>query len=217
MTDPRLPAVTPEPPLPATVEPAPPPGPPDLAAPARPAPRRSFRNLIYWLLVGALAAGALSFFAAPWYAFAALRQAARADDIGAIEKLMDVGAVRASLRAQASPDGPAPKAGLLQDPLGAIGALAQRRGGSDVDPLLTPAALAHYTHAQDPSPGAPFRFGDLIPGLHGVEMRHWGPNQVRFAVLAPGPGDQESLFTFDRRGWFEWRLTHIRRPAPVER
>lgn len=185
-------------------------------------PPRGFRArlgvLAFALIVAALAVGAICYFAAPWMAFRALRSAALADDVRTMSELMDVGAVRASLRAQLNGDEPGAAPSVLDDPLGALKAITGGRIGAaapDVEGYLTTAAMTHLTHARPHQPGAPFRSGDLLPGLHDSTIRYWGPNRVRIAALAPGAGDAESLFTFERRGLFKWRLTQIRLPAAI--
>ena len=43
-------------------------------------------------------------------------------------------------------------------------------------------------------------------------LDYWGPNRVRFAASAPESPTRETVFTFQRRGWFQWQLVQITLP-----
>ena len=60
--------------------------------------KRIIGNLLLLALVGAVA----SFFLAPAVAFFGIRSAAQADDVAGLQRLIDYGAVRTSLRPQLS-------------------------------------------------------------------------------------------------------------------
>ena len=147
-----------------------------------------------------LVIGAVIFVAAPWQAFRALRAAALASDTRGVAGLMDEGAVRAGLRAERG------------DSRGPLERLLGPDTGPNVEGLMTPQAIVHFSHAGPHQPGAPFRMGNLLPGLHDSRIAYWGFNRAQIAALAPGNGTTENLFTFERRGLFTWRLTAIHAP-----
>lgn len=179
--------------------------------------KKLFGNLI---LLGVIAA-VISFFAAPAVGFFAIRSAADANDVAGLARLIDFGAVRQSLRPQLSgnPAAMAPAPTFMEDPIGAVRRQLEQSAPAaqpDVDAYLTPAALAALTRAEgryasqrasapetsadDPMPAPVF----------------WGVNRARLAVT--DEGGSETVFTFERRGPFEWKLVHIGLPdgvAPV--
>jgi hypothetical protein len=168
------------------------------------------------LLVAALVA-VVSFFAAPGVAFFAIRSAADTQDAAALARLVDYGAVRQSLRPQldGNPAAMAPAPSFLEDPIGAVRRqLEQATPGAlpDADGYLTPAALAALTRAegryasQRTTPAA----GADSPAPSPV---FWGVNRVRMAV--EDEGGSRTIFTFERKGPFEWRLVHIGLPDGV--
>ncbi|MBA4804630.1 MAG: DUF2939 domain-containing protein [Brevundimonas sp.] len=173
------------------------------------------------LLLLALVVAVISFFAAPAVAFLAIRSAADARDAAALARLIDYPAVRQSLRPQLAGDAAAraPAPSFLEDPIGAV--RRQFEAGTvpaeDVDAYLTPAALAGLTRGegrfarQRAAGGAAARGGDPTPS-----PVYWGVNRARLAVS--DEGGSRTIFTFERRGPFEWRLAHIGLPdgaAPV--
>lgn len=173
----------------------------------------------------ALAFAAISFFAAPAVAFFAIRSAADASDVSGLSRLIDFPAVRQSLRPQMSGDPAAltPPPSFLEDPIGAVRRQLQQAtpaAMANVDDYLTPAALGRLTrgegrHAnEEPSPGATVRH----PPKSGGPMPRpafWGINRARLSVLGEtGP----TVFTFERKGPFEWKLVHVGLPdAPPAR
>jgi len=177
------------------------------------------RNIVSTVVIVALAVSVVSFFAAPWVAFRALRAAAAAGDVAGIGAVADITAVRQSLRAQLSATVPTPAPKLLEDPLGALGhALRQPITlPPDVDAYLTPAAMAELANANADAvkrpETSPFMPGDLLPGLHQSEVRFWDLKRTQIAVASPRDPARQTLFTFERRGFFTWRLVHIRLPA----
>ena len=172
---------------------------------------RIIGNLLLLVVVVAV----ISFFAAPAVAFFAIRSAADANDAAALARLIDYPAVRQSLRPQlaGNPAAQAPAPSFLEDPIGAVrrqfepGTVA----AADVDAYLTPAALAGLTRGegrfarQRTSLASPARSGDPMP-----TPVYWGVNRARLGVT--DEGGSRTIFTFERRGPFEWRLAHIGLP-----
>jgi hypothetical protein len=180
------------------------------------------RRLILSLIVIALVGAGLSFVAGPWLSFRALRAAAAANDANGIADVVDYNATRAALRAEleGSPRN-LPPPSLWQDPIGAIGRTFGDQvtpGRVNVDVYLTPQAFAELTQVdadKQPRPAdAPRMAGDLLPGLHGSEIRFWDPHRSRIAVRADG--GLETIFTFERRSLMHWKLVHIRLPGAPE-
>jgi hypothetical protein len=167
--------------------------------------RRAFGIL---LLIGALVYGA-AFITAPWFAFRALRAAAQASDIQTMAELIDFSAVRQSLQDQVDSSAQTPPPDVWRDPLGAMRrALAPLAPSKDMDVYLTPRRLVALTAGLPDKPGAkPGVFSDLFPG-HGRSIRYWDPKRCRIAVT--GADGHVSLFTFERRGQFDWKLVQLR-------
>ena len=124
-----------------------------------------------------------AFLLAPWFAFRALAQAARAQDYQALSRLIDTPAVEDGLR---------------------------RQGLAQPDALLSPGALAALTRGSPPRgpEDGISRFDDLVPGLDGRVIRDWDPTRVRIAVK--DTDGRECLFSFERYGLFGWRLEQLR-------
>ena len=173
-------------------------------------------NLIMLAVIGAVVA----FFAAPAVAFFGIRSAAEANDVAGLSRLIDFAAVRQSLRPQMSgnPAAMAPAPSFIEDPIGAVRREIEARtapAGPDVDTYLTPAALAALTrgegrYASQPGNGEPQGTGPLPRPVY------WGMNRARMSVA--DEGGSETIFTFERKGLFEWKLVHIGLPdgtAPV--
>lgn len=186
---------------------------------------RTIFNLILVLLVGAAAA----FVAAPWFAFRALKADARDGDVQGLAELVDYNAVRGTLKTQLGPTpnattAPAPT--IWTDPIGAM-----KRA---LEPLTPPPpAVERYVSAQglhdltrgyEPGkapaePQQPEGLSDQV--LVAAQepwpsLRYWGPNRSRFVVRGPDKPERETVFTFQRRGWFEWKLVQIRLPDDDE-
>lgn len=172
------------------------------------------------LLVLALIVAVVSFFAAPAVAFFAIRSAADANDVAGLSRLVDFSAVRQSLRPQLSgnPAAMAPAPTFLEDPIGAVRRQfdpADTASIADADAYLTPAALAGLTRgdgryaAQRSGPAGDAANPNPAPVF-------WGVNRVRMTVT--DEGGSRTIFTFERKGPFEWKLVHIGLPegaAPV--
>ncbi|CAN5146588.1 DUF2939 domain-containing protein [soil metagenome] len=185
----------------------------------------SFKSLILNLISVAVVVSVVSFFLAPAVAFFGIRAAAEAGDVAGLAKLIDYDAVRASLRPQlsgrAEPLTPPPS--ILQDPVGAIRrqfdqAVAPRAPDAPAaDTYLSPAALSALTR------GA----GRSAPEIGGADQTdrlpvpaYWSVNRARLAV-GDGAGGR-TIFTFERRGPYEWKLVHVGLPqdgniTPVSR
>lgn len=162
------------------------------------------------LLVVAAALFATAFLAAPWFAFRALREAAAAQDVQALAELVDYPAVRASLKPQlteAATPGPPPDP--WRDPVGALKRAIDpiRPAPPAVDRHLTAQGLHALTLA---SPGAA-PDGEARPPFPALD--YWGFRRVRFAIHPRGAPAREVTFTFQRRGLFTWKLTHVELPA----
>ena len=147
------------------------------------------------LLISAVlvAAGLL---AAPWFAMRALQAAARDGDVQALAELVDYPAVRAGLRSDPPPEALEAPEPIWTDPVGAVRRALERRKAAP------PAAERYLTASGLSFLAGPPRFSNAV--------RHWGPNRVRFAVRT---GERVSLFTFQRRGVFRWRLVHLAPPS----
>jgi hypothetical protein len=167
---------------------------------------------ISWLLLAGLVAAGLSFAAAPWFAFRALKAAARDGDVQALAELVDYPAVRTGLRAELA-EIPTPAAAppdIWSDPVGAV-----RRA---IEPLTpAPPAVERYM--------APAGLHALACGHEAARaaaeaacpapsLRYWGPNRVRLAVA--GFGSQPVVFSFQRRGAFTWKLVQVHLPPRSE-
>lgn len=197
------------------------------AAAERAAQRRepSVKRLILNLIVLGLVVAVVSFFAAPLVAFYGIRAAAQASDVQGLAQLIDYDAVRASLRPQLSnrPAPQTPPPSIIQDPIGAIRRQFDQTvqpaapAGPDVETYLQPRALEGLTFGQ--GHGSP-AFGTATPagaarGRGRPMPQYWSVNRARLAVRAPTGADR-TVFTFERRGPFEWKLVHVGLPLRVD-
>ena len=183
-------------------------------------------KLLVRFIVTAVFLMGISFFAAPGVAFFALRSAAESNDVAGLARLVDFAAVRQSLRPQldGNPAALAPAPSFMEDPIGAVRRQLEQvapAASPDVDAYLTPAALAALTRGEGryasqrtgsavPSPDATTTGGPLPRPVY------WGINRARMGVT--DEGGSQTIFTFERKGPFEWRLVHIGLPegaAPV--
>ena len=174
--------------------------------------KKLFGNLVLLVVIAAV----VSFFAAPAVAFFGIRSAADANDVAGLSRLIDFGAVRQSLRPQLSgnPAAMAPAPTFLEDPIGAVRRQFEPVDGAtiaDADAYLTPAALAGLTRgdgryaSQRSAVPAAEAGGDPMPA-----PVFWGVNRARMAVT--DEGGSRTVFTFERKGPFEWKLVHIGLP-----
>lgn len=177
--------------------------------------KKLFGNLV----LAAIVLAVISFFAAPAVAFFAIRSAAEAGDVQGLARLIDFTAVRQSIRPQLQGRAetlPPPPA-FLEDPIGAL-----RRQFEDnpiirppnVDAYLTPAALAALMRGEG---RAADRWSSQTPPPVADKARkpwprpaYWGFNRARMSVA--DPSGARTVFTFERRGPFEWRLVQIGLP-----
>lgn len=178
--------------------------------------KKLFGNLLLLAVVVAV----VSFFAAPAVAFFGIRAAADANDVAGLSRLIDFAAVRQSLRPQLSgdPAALAPAPTFLEDPIGAVRRQFERvdpAAVADVDAYLTPAALAALTRGEG-------RYASERSRLSAPAAAEtnplpapvfWGINRVRMAVT--DEGGSQTIFTFERKGPFEWKLVHIGLPEGV--
>lgn len=177
--------------------------------------KRLFGNL----LILAVVAAAVAFFAAPAVGFFAIRSAAEAGDVQGLARLIDFAAVRQSLRPQLTGKAQAlaPAPSFLEDPIGAVRRQMERNpvlNGPDVDAYLTPAALAALTrgegrYASQRSSMTATAIADDAPQPWPKPI-FWGVNRARMAVA--DQGGSRTIFTFERRGPFEWILVQIGLP-----
>lgn len=174
------------------------------------------KKLLGNLLLLAVVVAVVSFFAAPGVAFFGIRSAADANDIAGLSRLIDFPAVRQSLRPQLSgnPAAMAPAPTFLEDPIGAVrrqfdpGAAAST---ADADAYLTPAALAGLTRGEGRYASQRTVRPDAASTRSPLpEPVFWGVNRVRVAVT--DEGGSRTIFTFERKGPFEWKLVHIGLP-----
>lgn len=176
-------------------------------------PRRRLPALAA-ICLAALLIAAVAFVTAPWFAFRALRSAAQYGDTAAVEQLVDFNAVRAGLSLQVG-DRKAPVTAeppsLWRDPLGAmrraLGPIAPPSREPAIDRYLSIDGLAALTRGY--APGA-------VPADAGrpfATYRYWDFDRARLAVLRPGARDKATIFTFERRDWFTWKLVRIGLPA----
>ena len=178
--------------------------------------QRFLSTVLMLAVIGAAAA----FFAAPGFAFFALRSAAQSQDVQGLAALVDFTAVRASLRPQLSDDPQAmtPAPSLMEDPIGAIRhRLQQGQAAPDADAYLTPEAMAGLTYGEGRYASERTRAGVALAtpsegplGEPWPRPRYWGVNRVRMTVA--DAGGSETAFTFERRGLFTWKLVHVGLP-----
>lgn len=175
------------------------------------------KRLIGNVLILAAAAAILAFFAAPAVGFFAIRSAAEAGDIQGLSRLIDFAAVRQSLRPQliGRPEAMAPAPSFLDDPIGAVRRRLEEHpilDAPDVDAYLTPPALSALTrgegrYASQWSQARPPEAGDRKPWPRPI---FWSVNRARMVVQ--DEGGSRTVFTFERRGPFEWKLVQIGLP-----
>ena len=171
------------------------------------------RPILTIFLIGLVAFGAV-FMAAPWFAFRALRSAAKSNDIQAMGELIDFNAVRQNLEGQVDPEAAAPAPDIWHDPIGAVRhALQPLQPQGETDAYLTPQSIstlaAGQTGANPASPTS--KLSDLVPGAQGRQIEYWDPN--RFRVQVTNDDGRKTLFTFERRGLLDWKLVQLHLPG----
>lgn len=175
--------------------------------------KRLFGNLV----VLALVAAAVAFFIAPAVGFFAIRSAAEAGDVQGLTRLIDFQAVRQSLRPQLNGRAQAPAPSFLEDPIGAVRRQMERNpilNTPDVDAYLTPAALSALTRGEGRYAS---QWSAAVPPTVQAEAPKpwpqpvfWSVNRARMSV--EDQGGSRTIFTFERRGPFEWTLVQIGLP-----
>jgi hypothetical protein len=171
------------------------------------------KRLFTIVLTTAVVLAALSFVLAPYVAFFALRSAADAQDVQGLNQLVDFDAVRGSLANGMAPPRPAAPPSVWRDPIGAFNAAIKPLStpAPSVDPFLTPKALSALTRGEGRDSLRPQPYPTGKPPAPWPGVRYWGVNRCRLAVSADGHGD--TIFTFERKGPFTWRLVQIGLPA----
>lgn len=176
-------------------------------------PQRRSRPVLTLFILALIAAG-VTFVLAPVFTFRAVRSAAEFGDVQALGQLVDYNAVRQSLRTQVRPASAerAPPADILRDPLGALRrAWEPVSPQTDVDTFLTPQALARLAQGRAPAGAKPAPgdgpFGGPLPAV-----KFWSTDRVRLGVTDPTQRARETIFTFERRKLFAWRLVGVRLP-----
>ena len=111
----------------------------------------------------------------------------------------------------------APAPSFLEDPIGAFRRQIEQNPilrQPDVDAYLTPAALdallkgeGRYASQRTSAGVAPASERSRKPW---PSPAYWSVNRARMAVT--DQGGSRTLFTFERRGPFEWKLVHIGLP-----
>jgi hypothetical protein len=167
---------------------------------------------------------ALAFAAAPYFAFRALRAATAAEDVQATADLVDFPTVRKSLTGQLAPAlaSSAEPPSIWQDPLGALKRAIEPLAPPEpkVDRYLTLPGLSALTRGYRPGAAPPAAKG---PQDVSVQVRnafkdpwptvpYWGMNRTRIAVKRPGDDTRVTVFTFERRALFTWKLVHVQLP-----
>jgi hypothetical protein len=175
------------------------------------------KRIIGNLLLLALVVAVVSFFMAPAVAFFGIRSAAQSDDVTALQRLIDYGAVRASLRPQLSGRAEAltPAPSFMEDPIGAVRRQfedAAAPAGPDPDAFLTPDALDGLLRGEGryAAVTSTATMPEDTRAAPWPSPTYWGINVTRFSVN--DEGGSRTIFTFERRGPFEWKLAHIGLP-----
>ena len=178
----------------------------------------SFKRLILNLIVISLIVAGISFFLAPAVAFVGIRSAAEAGDVAGLTKLIDYDAVRASLRPQVSGrvEALTPPPSILQDPIGAIRRQFQQAtpqfvpAAPPVDTWLAPGPLLALTSGSGRDALTVGSNQVIEPTRNWPRPTYWSINRARLSV-ADGI-HPPTVFTFERRGPYEWKLVHIGLP-----
>lgn len=179
------------------------------------APNWNLGRAVFRLIVIAIVGTALAFVAAPFFAFRAVKAAARDGDGHTLSQLVDYPAVRQGLRPQVAARpvaAPAPP-DIWTDPIGAMKRAIEpiTPVPPSLEPYLSAAGLYDLTRGYAPGRAGADAGGPLIPAL-----RYWDPNRARFVATPKGARPDEGvIFTFERRDLFTWKLVQIRLPPPA--
>jgi len=173
------------------------------------------------LIVLAVIVAVISFFAAPAVAFFGIRSAADSSDVAGLARLIDFAAVRQSLRPQldGNPAAVAPAPSFMEDPIGAVRRQLEQAATPtpDVEAYLTPAALGALTRGEgryaSQRSGIAAPADDPMTGGPMPQPVYWGMNRARMSVT--DEGGSATIFTFERKGPFEWKLVHVGLPEGV--
>ncbi|HVY34961.1 MAG TPA: DUF2939 domain-containing protein, partial [Caulobacteraceae bacterium] len=135
----------------------------------------------------------------------AVRSAAESRDSQALDELVDFNAVRAGLGAQIVGVTPPAPIDPWRHPLLAMRQALQTGpviSGPKVEGYLSPDALNAELNGRAP--------GQPVSDHPWPILRYWGFDRCRFGVDDPADPRRETLLTFQRHGWFTWKLSQIR-------
>ncbi len=181
---------------------------PPIVAEYRRPRRRGGGGFFSKLVLAAIVLAGAGFFLAPWFALQAVRSAAESHDSQALAELVDFNAIRAGLRAQMSgAPVPAP-VDPWSHPLEAMRQALQGAAvapGPTVENYLTPDALNAEVNGR--SLGQPVTVHPM------PVLRYWGFDRCRLGVADPANPRRETLLTFQRHGWYTWKLSQVRLPG----
>jgi hypothetical protein len=86
-----------------------------------------------------------------------------------------------------------------------------------VDRYLTVSGFNALTrgYAPNAAPAEPSSGQAIKQAIKGPNpaIAYWDPNRVRIAIKRPEARGKVTVFTFERRALFAWKLVHIRLPA----
>jgi hypothetical protein len=170
--------------------------------------RRARRGgLFSKLVLTAILIAAVGFFLAPWFALQAVRSAAESHDSQALNDLIDYNAVRAGLSAQMSGAPAHAPIDPWTHPLEAMREVLSSgvRATPSVEAYLTPEALNAMLNGR--APNAP------VTSHPWPVLRYWGFDRCRMTVTDPSDPQRQTLLTFQRHGWYTWKLSQIRLPG----
>jgi hypothetical protein len=160
------------------------------------------------LVLAAILIAAAGFFLAPWFALQAVRSAAESRDSEALNELIDFNAVRAGLSAQLSGAPPPAPIDPWKHPLEAMRealAASTIAAAPGVETYLTPQALNALLNGRPPNAA--------VTSHPWPMLRYWGFDRCRLAVDDPADPHRQTLLTFQRHGWYTWKLSQIRLPG----
>ncbi len=186
----------------------------------------TLQKRIWDLIVLAIFVFAAAFATAPWFAFRALKAAAQYEDVQAIGQLVDFPAVRRSLTGQLVADAPAAQPenpSIWRDPLSVFKKAIEPITPPEpkVDRYLTVAGVSALTRGYAPGKAPPASAQDdtVLGKLHHAVkgpypgIAYWDPNRVRISIRRPDDSGKTTIFTFERKALFTWKLVHIRLPG----